>query len=127
MKAHLSRDSRQEFAFISAIPARTLADICDSARNSNDNPKDFYRYQIQNIGQKRRKVFEDFCTALELDPKKDEELSVVFDFLKRADFLLEPDSRDAWFDILTWTDLLLTGISKTTISVLLTYAESEER
>jgi len=40
LQIHLDRDPQQEFALVSGIPAQTFADICESARNSNDNPQD---------------------------------------------------------------------------------------
>lgn len=45
LKDHLSRDLNNEFALVTAIPAQTFADICESSRNSNDNPRDFFQYQ----------------------------------------------------------------------------------
>ncbi|WP_419622484.1 hypothetical protein, partial [Thiolapillus sp.] len=90
LKAHLSKHLHDEFALVSAIPARTFADICESARNSNDNPKDFWRYQVEAIGEERRKTFSAFCKALELDPQKDDDLATAFDYLKRTHIELFP-------------------------------------
>ncbi|MBW2087357.1 MAG: hypothetical protein JRI54_15255, partial [Deltaproteobacteria bacterium] len=123
LKDHLSRDPKQEFALVSAIPARTFGDICDSARNSNDNPKDFHRYQTQDVGEERRKIFCDFCDALGLDPNIEDDLGRAFDYLKHTYIELFPDDR-TWSDLLTRTDFLLTGNPETVISVLLTYAEN---
>ena len=58
---HLSRNPKQEFALVSAIPAQSFADICDSARNSNDNPRDFFQYQIEDVSQQRQKFFRGFA------------------------------------------------------------------
>ena len=124
LKDHLSRDPKQEFALVSAILARTFGDICDSARNSNDNPKDFFQFQIQQIGEERREIFCDFCDALGLDPNIEDDLGRAFDYLKHTYIELFPDDRNAWSDLLTRTDFLLTGKPETVISVLLTYAEN---
>jgi len=124
LKDHLSRDPKQEFAFVSAIPARTFGDICDSARNSDDSPKDFFQFQIQQVGEDRRRVFQDFCDALELDPNRESDLETAFEYLKRTYIELFPDDHNAWSDLLTWTDFLLTGKPEDVIAVLLTYVEN---
>jgi len=124
LKDHLSRDPKQEFALVSAIPARTFGDICDSARTSNDSPKDFFQFQIQDVGEDRRKIFHGFCDALGLDPNRESDLETAFEYLKRTYIELFPDDRNAWSDLLTWTNFLLTSKPETVISVLLTYAEN---
>lgn len=126
LKCHLSRDSKQEFVLVSAIPGRALADICDSARNSNDNPNDFFQYQIQEVGKERRTIFHDFCDALELDPNKEDELKTAFDYLKRTYIEFYPDSRETKNDLLTRAGFLLTGEPETAISVLLTYTQDDK-
>ena len=60
LKNHLRRDPQQEFALVSAIPSQTFMDICDSARHSNDNPQNFFRYQIYEVGEERRNAFKDY-------------------------------------------------------------------
>lgn len=127
LQTHLSRDPQQEFVLVSGIPAQSFADICDSARNSNHNPMDFFKYQIQEVGEKRRDSFRDFCNALELDPGQEEDLKKAFGYLKRTYIEHFPDDRNAWSDILTWTGFLLTGEPEAAISVLLTYVENNDR
>lgn len=126
LKGHLDRDPHCEFALVSAIPARFFADICESARNSNDNPRDFYQYQIDAVSKQRRKVFQDFCDAVGLDSQKDDDLERAFDYLKRTHIELFPDDRTTWSDLLSLTSFLLTGEPETAISVLLTYAENND-
>ena len=115
LKEHLDRDPNHEFALVSAIPARTFADICESARNSNDNPRDFFQYQVEAIGEKRRKVFQAFCDAVGLDPQKDDDLERAFDYLKRTHIELFPDDRNSWSELVTLTGFLLTGEPETAI------------
>ena len=124
---HLSRNPLYEFALVSAIPAQTIADICESARNSNDNPKDFFTYQIKNVGAGRHKIFNDFCRALKLDPDNEKNLREAFSYLRRTYIELYPDDHNTWSELLTLAGFLLTGKSKTAISVLLTYAENNDR
>jgi hypothetical protein len=127
LKNHLARDPQQEFALISPIAVQNLADICESARNSNDNPRDFYQYQIQNIGKDRRELFQKFCAGIELAPTNEHDLALAFSFLRRTYFDLFPDDQNTWLDILSSTGFLLTGEPETAVSVLLTYAENENR
>jgi len=127
LKEQLSRNQKQEFTLVSAIPAQSFADICDSARNSNDNPKDFHQYQIQGVGEDRRRIFRGFCDALGLDPSREVDLSKAFDYLKRTYIELFPDNRNTKTELLSWTDFFLTDEPETAIAVLLTYAENEDR
>ncbi len=124
---HLNRDPNHEFVLVSAIPAQSFADICESARNSNDSPKDFFQFQIQDIGEQRRKIFQRFCETLGLDPQKASDLETAFDYLKRTYIELFPDDRNAWNDLLAWAGFLLTGEPETAIALLLTYTENEDR
>ncbi|MFH1985437.1 MAG: hypothetical protein ABIL58_26675 [Pseudomonadota bacterium] len=72
LQAHLERDPLCEFALVSAIPSRTFADICESARFSNDNPVDFLEYQILKAGKGRQDAFKNFCGALSIAPVGEE-------------------------------------------------------
>ena len=127
LQNHLSRDTQQEFALVSGIPAQTFADICECARNSNDNPQDFFQYQIHEVGKERRNVFRDFCNALELDPGREDDSKEAFSLLKRTYIELFPDDHNTLADLLTLAGFLLTGDPKTSISVLLTCAENNYR
>ena len=127
MKAHLSKHLHDEFVLVSAIPPeRTFADICESARNSNDNPKDFWRYQVEDIGKERRKTFSAFCKALELDPQKDDDLATAFDYLKRTHIVLFSDDHDTLSGLLARARFTLTGEPKSAISILTTYANNND-
>ncbi|WP_054692993.1 AAA family ATPase [Desulfosarcina cetonica] len=127
LQNHLDRDPQVEFVLVSSIPAQPLGDICDSTRNSNENPLDFYRYQISNIGEARQKTFSEFCAALGLKPGQPEDLAIAFDCLKRTSIELFPDDDNSWTDLLTWAGFLLTGEPETAIDVLLTYAENHHQ
>ena len=126
LKNHLNRDLKQEFALISAIPGQSIADICESARNSNDNPIDFFQYQIQEIGGKRPDIFREFCSALQLNPNEEKDLRKAFDYLKRTFIELFPDNQNTRETLLTWAGFLLNGEPETAISALLTYAENDK-
>jgi len=127
LKNHLVREPQQEFALVSPIPFQCLNDICESSRNSNDNPKDFVQYQIQGIGKKRDTLFHGFCEALGFDPDREEDLKGVFSYLKRTYIVLFPDDCNSLSNLLTLTGFLLTGEPESTLSVLLTFIENEDR
>jgi hypothetical protein len=122
MKAHLSRHAQQEFVLVSSIPAQPLSDICESARNSNENPNDFFDYQIQKIGKPRIDAFHDFCNALGLREDQENDLIKAFDYLKRLYFENFPDDHNSWSDLLAWAGFLLTGEPENAIDVLIAYA-----
>jgi hypothetical protein len=67
LQFQLDRDPSIEFGFISGIGATLFHDICESARNSNQNPEDFFNYQIKAISRDRREAFRQFCESLSLD------------------------------------------------------------
>ncbi len=127
LKHHLDRDPNHKFSLVTAIPAQTFADICESARNSNDNPRDFFQYQVQDVSEQRRKVFQCFCEAVGLDPQKEQDIGKAFDYLKRIHIELFPDDRNAWSNVRDHAGFLLTGEPETAISVLLTYAEDNDK
>ncbi len=125
IKNHLSRDQGLEFAFVSAVPFNNLGDICDSARNSDNDPETFYQFSIKEKGQPRTRIFNEFCNRLDLNPANDRELAQAFDFIKRTHIILEPDNQMAKEDLLARTSFLLTGEAETALSVLLTYAADD--
>lgn len=126
LKDHLTCDPQQEFALVSSIPFQCLAAICESSRNSNDNPKDFYQYQILDIGKERKNIFCSFCETLGLDLERDNDLNKAFCCLKRTYIELFPDDNNTWSDLLTLTGFLLTGEPLSTLSVLLNFVENED-
>jgi hypothetical protein len=67
IRFQLERDSGYEFILVSGVPAKLFGDICDSARNSNDNAEDFYQYQIQGVGNERHSAFQQICIAWNLN------------------------------------------------------------
>uniref|UniRef100_UPI00124E7769 hypothetical protein n=1 Tax=Acinetobacter sp. TUM15071 TaxID=2609135 RepID=UPI00124E7769 len=72
----------KSYKVVSRIGFRLLEDICESARNSTGSSSDFYKYQIQNISEERRKLFSELCKKLELNLSKPEDLDKALHFLK---------------------------------------------
>lgn len=127
LRIQLDRDSRNEFVLISGIPATLFGDICDSARNSNGNSEDFYRYQIQSVGTERLGAFRQFCQAVSLNHEDKSDRGRAFDYLRRTRVELYPGDENVFGDLLTTAGFLLTGEPETAIAVLLTYAENHDR
>lgn len=127
MRNHLDTDLKCEFALVSAIPFRKLADICESARMSDNNPQHFYKYQIKDIGKVRLETFNRYCKALNLNPKDKIDLIKAFDYLKRTYIVLFSDDQNTWDSFKTLAGFLLTGNLETAIAALLTYIEENDK
>jgi hypothetical protein len=127
MKDHFNCDPKNEFAIVSAISSRTFADICESARNSNDNPSDFYKYQIYEIGKLRRDVFDDYCKYLKLNPGDKHDLILAIDYLKHTYIVHYPEDQNTWSDLLYKANILLTGDPETAITILRNYVENNDK
>ena len=124
LKAQLDSNPKNEFAIISGIGSTTFHDICESARRfSNNDPEDFYNYQIQGVGEERRQVFLKFCEALALDSHTAPDRAKAFDYLRRTQFILYTDDRQ---DLQSQAGYLLTGSPDTVVSTLMSYPESND-
>lgn len=124
LQFQLDRDPGIEFGFVSGIGATLLQDICESARNSNQNPEDFFNYQIKAIGRERREAFRQFCESLGVDSTLAGGRGKAFDYLRRTYINLYPDDQNTWGDLLAHAGYLLTGGPETVVAALITYAEN---
>jgi len=127
LRTQLDRDPTNEYALVSGVGATTFADICNSARLSNDNPADFLKHQIQSVGKEREKVFNDFCEALDMDATTPSDLGKSVDYLKRTHIFPFHDNQNTQQELLAWTGFLLGGDPRATLSVLRTYMELQEK
>ncbi len=124
LQFQLDRDPSIEFGFISGIGATLFHDICESARNSNQNPEDFFNYQVKAISRDRREAFRQFCESLSLDSTQAGDRMKAFDYLRRTYINLYPDDQNTWEDLLADAGYLLTGEPETVVAELITYAEN---
>lgn len=124
LQFQLDRDPSIEFGFVSGIGATLFHDICESARNSNQNPEDFFNYQIKAIGRDRRDVFKQFCESLGLDSTQAGNRGKAFDYLRRTYVILYPDNRNTWESLLSDVGYLLTGAPEVVVATLIEYAEN---
>ncbi len=122
MKMQLDRDDQAEFMLVTAVPSTTLHDICMSARRSEGDSESFYQYQIESIGEERRKTFRQFCEKLGLDSTSVEDRSRAYSYLRRTYIENWPDSAASREDLLDQAGMLVVGDPTTTVSVLADYA-----
>ncbi|MCP4613276.1 MAG: hypothetical protein GY845_31685 [Planctomycetes bacterium] len=127
MKFQLDRNPALEFALVTGVPASVFGDICESARKSNENPEDFYRFQIQQIGQTRSTVYESFCHRLDLDESQEADRAQAYDYLRRTHIVLWPDDQNSYDELLGWASMLVHGEPQTVVSCLADYAQSKLR
>ncbi len=124
LQLQLERDPTIEFGFVSGIGATLVHDICESARNSNQNPDDYFKYQITAISQERREAFRKFCESLGLDSTQAGDRAKAFHYLHQTHIILYPDDRNTWESLLSDANYLLTGAPEVVIATLIEYAEN---
>lgn len=127
LKLQLDREPNHEFALVSGIPASQIADICQSARDSNGQAGDFYRCQIEAISEKRRVAFREFCQALELDCGDPSDRERAVDYLRRTHFHRFLDDQSTRDELQTWAGMLFTGRPDAVIAALADYAQDQLR
>ena len=125
LRENFDTDLKCEVILISAIQFQIFADICESARMSDGNPQNFYKYQI--LGQPRIKTFNRYCEALNINQEDEIDLIKAFNYLKRTHIVLFPDDPNTWDTVKSFAGFLLTGEPETAISVLLTYIEENNK
>lgn len=80
--AWLQIEQNNEFYLVSPLSCKTINDLSDSALNSNGNPEDFLKWQI-NASKERKKIFEDLCNYLNLDITCLKDVSRAINFLQK--------------------------------------------
>lgn len=127
LKFQLDRETKHEFVLVTGVPASVLGDMCESARNSNGNPEDYYNFQIQPIGVNKRKVYGKFCEYLNLNQNEVADRAKVFDYLRRTHIVLWPDDQNSYEELLGWASVLVNGEPRSVVSCLAEYAQNNLR
>lgn len=107
MKQHLDSEPSNEFALVTAVPSTLLHDICESARNSTGDPEEFYKHQVQAVGEDRRKGFKQFCERLDLDRNSQDDRARAFSYLQRLFIELWPDTGASREDLVGQAGMLV--------------------
>ena len=81
-KTHLDRAENNIVALRSPLPFIELEDLGKRARNTNENPLDFYKYQIENSSMEAS--FNDYCERLKLDYTNESDLRQAINYLRRT-------------------------------------------
>ena len=126
-KKHLDRDNDNKFILISGLPAKSIGDICNSARDSNDNADIFYEYQICKQGMPRLKTFQSFCRYFSLDPEDKFDRIKALSYLKRIEFICWDCDSCQVNDIYMICNMLVAGSNKDIVSTLSTISKKNIR
>ena len=124
MQFQLNRDPTNEFAFVTGVSASVFGDICESARNSNGNPEDFYLYKIKEIGETRRKTFRHFCEYLGLNQEQVQDRAKAFGYLQKTFIIPWPDDQNSRNELLGWAGVLINGKPEVVIGTLAEFAQN---
>lgn len=82
----LSREKNRQVALVSPIGCSFLVDLHQRVLNTSGNPRDFYDIQIQKSSKEFRKFYCDFCSEMQLDYTKEDDILKSIDFFKRIHF-----------------------------------------
>ena len=118
MRKQLDRSDSHEVAFVSGVPTTVFGDICQSARDSTGDSEHFHEFQIEKVGNERRKAFQKFCRCLDLDPTNISHRADAFEFLRRMHFILWDDNLASREDLLSQASVLVDGEPKLVIASL---------
>ncbi|WP_026828560.1 hypothetical protein [Exiguobacterium artemiae] len=91
-KKHLDRDSKNHVSLVTPLAFQDLEDIIKRVKNSNENPRDFYEYQVKKSNKKFQNFYSNFCAKMGLNIKEDKDIQKSIYYLKRVSFHQVPDS-----------------------------------
>lgn len=82
-KKQLERSAKDKVSLVSPLAFELLEDLTARARNTNENPKDFLKYQIEESGTQTRNFFSNLCKRFRLNYRDDNDLIKMIDYLSR--------------------------------------------
>ncbi|GIP59880.1 hypothetical protein [Paenibacillus woosongensis] len=91
-KFQLDRDESNTVALVSPLSFTLLEDLSNRAKNTSDNPQEFYSNQILNASKEFIEFFKNFCKAMNVNSDEDLELIRCISYLKRITYRQFPDS-----------------------------------
>lgn len=97
----------KEFNIVSPLASSSISALIDSAKNSNDNPDDFYKYQIEP-STPRIKDFTSICNYLNLNTNCSDTKVHVFNFLKKFNVIQYNSDKKTKEELLDKANLLFT-------------------
>ena len=91
-KAHLDRNEKNRVAIVSPLCFEPLEDLILRSQNTNGNPDDFIRYQINSAGSEVKKVFFSIGRAMDVNPEDTKDIARLIGYLSRMQVRQYPDS-----------------------------------
>ena len=91
-KYQLDRDESYKVALVSPLNFTFLEDLIERAKNTSNNPKDFYNNQILNAGKEFVNFFVNFCMVMDINPRQDRDLLRLISYLNRIAYRQFPDT-----------------------------------
>ena len=91
-KYQLDRDKLNTVSLVSPLAFTLLEDLIQRAKNTSENPKDFYNNQVLNASKEFVNFFKNYCKVMELNPEQDLDLVKCISYLNRIAYRQLPDS-----------------------------------
>lgn len=88
----LNRDSNIQVSLVTPIGFQLLEDLIKRAKNTSEDEKDFYDYQIKKSGVKLQLFYRDFMKSMQLDVENSQDIKQSIQYLNRIHFHQVPDS-----------------------------------
>lgn len=92
-KKQLEREEKVNVSLISPLAFQLFEDLTGRARNTNGNPKDFYKYQIDNdnVSKDIKRLYKNFCNIMRIDCSNEAGILQSIDYLSRIYYRQRPD------------------------------------
>lgn len=124
-KRQLDRNDNISVSLVSPLAFTLLEDITVRARNNNGSSNEFYKYQINNSGEKTKRLFNNVCRTIGIDPNKEEGCKEIFSYFKRIYYRQCPDSQLKNY-CLSRIDRLFNENPETVYSLMIDYILTED-
>lgn len=107
-KYQLDRDESITVSLVSPLTFTLLEGLTNRAKNTNEKPEDFLKYQIHKYSQEFKDFFESFCKVMDINYEKEMDLIRCISYLRRISYRQFPDTELKQI-ILSEISRLLTG------------------
>lgn len=91
-KFQLERDDSNTVALVSPLAFTLLEDLITRAKNTSNNPQDFYHNQILSASRELKDFFSNFCKSMDIKHEEDADLIICISLLKKISYRQIPDS-----------------------------------
>lgn len=85
-KYQLDRDTNFFVSLVSPISFIVFQDLIKRAKNTSDNPRDFYENQVKKSDDKMIKCYSNYCKRMKLNPEDERDLIQSIDYLNRTNY-----------------------------------------